>query len=247
MNALKILSYNIHKGFSATNLKFTLNEMKRAIQSVNIDLVFLQEIRGYHDKHIKEILTTSQIDFLADQKWPYMAYGRNAVYPTGDHGNAILSKYPILLSKNIDISSNKLERRGMLHTQIDIPGQPTPIHAICLHLNLLEKGRELQISRLCDYISEKIPADQPIVIGGDFNDWRQRASAILNERLQLKEVFMTLHDKHARTFPSAYPLFCLDRIYVRGLEISSSTTYTKKPWNRLSDHAAIFCKLRLLK
>jgi hypothetical protein len=45
-----------------------------------------------------------QLEFLADEVWSYRAYGKNAVYDHGHHGNAILSKMPFTYHSNHDIS-----------------------------------------------------------------------------------------------------------------------------------------------
>jgi endonuclease/exonuclease/phosphatase family metal-dependent hydrolase len=225
-----------------------LNQMKQAIQRVNADLVFLQEVVGYHEtsgRRTKNWLTTAQFDYLADQVWPHVAYGKNAMYSSGHHGNAILSRYPIIAMDNLDVSTNRLERRGLLHARIACPGQDEPLHAICLHLDLFESGRRLQVARLCQLIADVVPPEASLVVAGDFNDWRQRVSQVLAERLQLQEVFMSLYGEHAQTFPSWHPVLRLDRIYVRGLQICSARRLVKEPWSRLSDHAALFSELAL--
>src|SRR4051812_7468381 len=96
-SGLRVISYNIHKGFSSGNLKFILKKMREALRFVQPDLIFLQEVLGHHEVHsrrIKDWPDQSQFEFLAHELWPHFAYGRNAVYTNGHHGNAILSKYP---------------------------------------------------------------------------------------------------------------------------------------------------------
>ena len=69
--------------------------------------MFLQEVLGEHGKHAsryEDWPATSQYEFLADSMWSDFAYGQNAVYPDGHHGNALLSKYPIKASRNLDVS-----------------------------------------------------------------------------------------------------------------------------------------------
>lgn len=78
--------------------------MRNTIQKYRVDLVLLQEVVGKHEKHTP---TTSQFEFLADGVWPHFAYGKNAVYDEGHHGNAILSLYPIVEWKNLDFQTKK--------------------------------------------------------------------------------------------------------------------------------------------
>jgi endonuclease/exonuclease/phosphatase family metal-dependent hydrolase len=245
---LRVLSYNIHKGFNSTNLKFILSKLKESIESVHADIVLLQEVVGHNEKHrtkIQEWPTGSQFEYLADRLWPHFAYGKNAVYTHGHHGNAILSKYPILMWENVDVSTNRLERRGLLHIAVDLPESKIPLHVICLHLGLFESGRMVQIRQLCDRIKSMVPAASPLIVGGDFNDWTERASSILLDELQLQEIFVQLTGKHAKTFPSWLPSLKLDRIYHRLLEPVGAHAFSQGVWNELSDHVALMGEYKM--
>ena len=245
---IRILSYNIHKGFSL-NRRFVLAAIKNAIQTTNADLVFLQEVIGENKKHSKTLDSwpvTTQLEFLADTLWPHFAYGKNAVYTEGHHGNAILSRHPVLQFENIDISNNRFERRGLLHATVESLREGIPdLHAICVHLDLFENGRNLQIERIVRRIREHVPDESPLIIAGDFNDWREKASPILEKELGVKEVFHQLHGCHAKSFPAWFPFLRLDRIYVRGFEASEAICFTKSPWDTLSDHGAVMAQLTL--
>ncbi|MFZ9595295.1 MAG: endonuclease/exonuclease/phosphatase family protein [Bdellovibrionia bacterium] len=240
-------SYNIHKGFSLGNRRFVLNRMRSVLRELHPDLIFLQEVLGQHDSHEKKIKdwpSEPQFEFLAHELWPHYAYGRNAVYSSGHHGNAILSKFPFSFYENIDISSNPFEKRGLLHGVLEVPGKKSkPLHVICIHLGLLEGDREEQTERLCARIQSHVPPDEPLVIGGDFNDWRGRISRVLHSSLGLKEAFHTIHGAHAKTFPSWYPALKLDRIYYRGLSVRGAHCFRGRPWVELSDHSALWAEL----
>lgn len=247
MSRLRVLSYNIHKGFSQSR-KFVLEHIKRAIREVDADLVFLQEVIGEHHGHrrrLKNWPAATQLEFLADSIWRHHAYGKNAVYSDGHHGNAILSQYPFSFYENIDVSTNRFERRGLLHGIIDLPRHADPLHVICLHLDLLDRGRRMQIQRLCDRIERHVPHEAPLIIAGDFNDWREGLSAPLEDILSVREVFREKNGAHARSFPSWFPLLPLDRIYCRGLDIVSVRCLQGPPWSDLSDHNALFAELKL--
>lgn len=243
---LRVLTYNIHKGFSTGNRRFVLEQIREAIRSVHADLIFLQEVLGHHETHGRRVEnwpTMSQFEFLADSLWPHFAYGKNAVYSAGHHGNAILSKYPFTFWENEDVSTNKLERRGLLHGVIEIPGHTKPVHAICVHLGLIEAERQTQITRLCKRIHSMVPDGEPVVIAGDFNDWMGRATRPLKNELQVSEVFEEAGGAHARTFPSWLPVLKLDRIYYRGGSVEKSMTLSGQPWSSLSDHVALYAEL----
>lgn len=96
--SFKVLTINIHKGFTAFNRRFILPELRDAVRTVSADIVCLQEVMGAHEVHplhVENWPDTSHYEFLADTMWSDFAYGRNAVYPEGHHGNAVLSRYPI--------------------------------------------------------------------------------------------------------------------------------------------------------
>jgi endonuclease/exonuclease/phosphatase family metal-dependent hydrolase len=241
---LRILSYNIHKGFSSGNRRFVLDKIRDAIREIHADLVFLQEVQGEHEdprRMHKDRPDQSQFEYLAEEIWPHFAYGKNAVYDAGHHGNAILSKYPIIFFENIDVSTNRLEKRGILHATLELPRGH--VHAMCVHLGLLENERGIQVKRLSSRIGSHVPNAHPLIIGGDFNDWRGRVTTELDQTMGISEAFTSLHDTHARTFPSWLPALKLDRVYFRGLHAKSARVLSGDPWRELSDHAAIFVEL----
>ncbi len=246
--SLKIITLNAHKGFTVFNRRFILHELRAAVRSVGADLVFLQEVLGSHERHSARYANWPdhpQYEFLADTIWKQYAYGRNAVYPHGHHGNALLSRFPIVHSENCDISVEGPERRGLLHCVMDIPGRSSIMHAICVHLGLREAHRQQQLELMCELVDKKIPADAPLVIAGDFNDWRRRANEYLTRHLQLREAFLSLAGSLPRTFPARWPLLKLDRIYTRNLHIEKAQVLTGRPWSHLSDHAPLVARVAL--
>lgn len=245
---LRVLSYNIHKGLSTTNRSFVLPTIRTALSALQPDIVFLQEVLGQHDKHASRFAEwplLPQFEFLAEGIWPHVAYGKNAVYAHGHHGNAILSKYPIVGFENIDISTNAFESRGILHAIVEVPGYQTPLHCLCVHLNMLRRGREQQLRDLSRRVVQSVSLHEPLLVAGDFNDWREDASRFLFEGVGLTEVFLHLKGAHAVTFPSSYPLLRLDRVYARGLDPLQGEILTRSPWGALSDHAALYAELLL--
>ncbi|WP_282387279.1 MULTISPECIES: endonuclease/exonuclease/phosphatase family protein [unclassified Pseudomonas] len=241
-----VLTVNTHKGFTALNRRFILPELREAVRSVAADVVFLQEVHGTHEQHPKRYdnwPTMPQYEFLADSLWPQFAYGRNAVYPAGDHGNALLSKFQIIRHDNLDVSISGHENRGLLHCVLCLPGDGTEVHAICVHLGLRESHRNAQLDLLMQRLAE-LPADAPVIVAGDFNDWRQRADAQLKP-CGLREVFAEQYGKPARSFPARLPALRLDRIYVRNLKASRPKVLTNRPWSHLSDHAPLSVEIEL--
>lgn len=246
--AFKVMTVNTHKGFTFFNRKFILHELREAVRSVGADVVFLQEVQGAHEKHPSKFLNFPQdphYEFLADEIWPEFAYGRNAVYPHGHHGNAVLSKFPIEHYQNHDVSISGPERRGLLHCVLRVPTHDLRLHAICVHLGLKESHRKRQLDLLCKLVHTEVPPEAPLVVAGDFNDWRHRANPILERNCGLREVFVHAHGEHVRTFPARWPVLALDRIYVRHARIHSPVVLPRRPWSHLSDHAPLVAEISL--
>jgi endonuclease/exonuclease/phosphatase family metal-dependent hydrolase len=247
--SLRILTLNTHKGFTLCNRRFVLPELRDAIRSTAADVVFLQEVLGSHAKHATRHAAwpaAPQYEFLADGIWTQFAYGQNAVYPEGHHGNALLSRYPIVAYENLDVSApGRAERRGLLHCTIAAPGQAQAIHAICVHFGLTEPHRRAQAELLCRRVEEAVPASAPLVVAGDFNDWRLEIHALLYERSGLQEGFAVMHGAVARTFPARMPLLRLDRVYLRHVRPRIAQRLSARPWSHLSDHASLVVEVQL--
>ncbi|MBS4095814.1 MAG: endonuclease/exonuclease/phosphatase family protein [Sulfuricella sp.] len=243
---LKIVTHNIHKGFSQFNRHMMLHDLRANLRATQADVVFLQEVVGAHDGHPARYANypeLSQYEFLAESVWEDYAYGKNAVYPAGHHGNAILSRYPIAAWENLDVSAHRFEQRGLLHCEIEAPGWRDKLHCLCVHFGLFARGRRRQLAWLRERIRREVPSHAPLVIAGDFNDWGGEACDILAHDLHLTEAFSALEGRPAKSYPAALPLFRLDRIYVRGVHVKSAEVLSGRPWSRISDHAALSATL----
>ncbi len=244
---LRIVTHNIHKGLSQFNRRMMMNELRDELRDIAADIVFLQEVQGQHQKNARRFHNwpaAPQYEFLADQVWQDHAYGRNAVYDHGHHGNAILSRFPILSAENQDISGHALERRGILHCVIGL-AEGRRLHCMCVHLALTERIRGRQIGALIKRMQLLVPENEPLIVAGDFNDWRNLAGKRLISETGLTEAFRDRHGKAARSFPSTMPVFRLDRIYTRGFSVTHAQVHHGLPWSRISDHAALSADIEL--
>ncbi len=240
---LRVATLNIHKGLSLFNRRMVIHELRVGLKKIDADLVFLQEVQGLHERNALRFGAwpqTAQHEFLAGEDWQH-AYGRNAVYEYGHHGNAILSRFPIVSADNHDVSNHRFERRGLLHCRIAVPGFAMPLDCACAHLSLDEKGRRRQLDALGVHLAG--PRAAPMIVAGDFNDWRHSASRMMAQQLGLTEVSVMHHGRPARTFPSIMPMLRLDRIYVRGFRVLAAKVHRGVPWSLLSDHLAVSAEL----
>ena len=121
-----------------------------------------------------------------------------------------MSKYPIIQTKNYDLTNHPLEKRGVLHAQIEIPPIQQSIELFSTHLDLTQWGRNRQVTTLSQIIQQTTHSQSKVVLGGDFNDWNLR---IHNK---LKSTNLN-YIKPIPTFPCFLPLFSLDHIFYKNL------------------------------
>lgn len=243
---LRMMTYNMHKGFGVGNFRFILHELRREIEHLHCDVVCLQEVLGEHRKHGSKRQNwpeMGQFEFLADQIWPHHVYGKNAVYEQGHHGNAILSRYAFNAWENLNVSPYESASRSILHGVLHVPGMTADLHIICIHFGLLGSERHGQVSALIERIRAHVPDTDPLIVAGDFNDWRGAAGKRIEHALNMTEVFRTLTGKHARSFPAWAPTLSVDRIYVRGMRPTGCERIDHAPWRGLSDHLPLTCTL----
>lgn len=246
-HSLKLLTLNTHKGFTTFNRRFVLHELREALRDAGADIVFLQEVIGAHRHHAARHAnwpTQPQYQFLAESIWGSAVYGGNAVYEHGDHGNAVLSRWPIVRYRNHDASLDRLERRGILHCVVQVPHGPE-VHLICTHLSLRESHRHRQVQQLCGIVAAEVPPEATLFVAGDFNDWRGRAHQVLLREAGLREAFIESAGQAAASFPARWPLLQLDRIYFRNARVSGGKVLQHKPWSRLSDHLPLYAEARV--
>lgn len=144
---------------------------------------------------------------------------------------------PLNIMKIATSRSAVAKKRGVLYCRITPPMLNRPIHVMCVHLGLRESHRRAQLTMLAGWVNA-LPESEPVLVAGDFNDWRQKAGPPLNAA-GLEEIFTRAHGRPARTFPVSMPLLRLDRIYVKNANASSPTALPLRNWRHLSDHAPL--------
>lgn len=243
---IRILSYNIHKGFTIGNTDFILQQIRNAMREVNADVLFLQEVLGDHNDsrcRIPDWETAIQFEYLADTTWPHFAYGKNAVYSEGHHGNAILSKFPIVEWTNRLISTNRFEQRGLLKARVMIPQLEREMILANTHLDLTQGGRDQQAKMIIDDLRKD--AETPWVLLGDFNDWNKKIAKTIESELGVIEAFKTLHGKYPPTFPSLLPVLSLDRVFLNKMKVIKAVTLKDGHWKKLSDHLPLYVEIEI--
>ena len=246
MNSITVATYNMHKGMSALNQRVQLSQMADALRQLSADVLFLLEVQGENLRRAQKLADFPHAphhEVLGEAlTYHHRSYGKNAEFAQRHHGNAILSHLPIATKNNVNISVNKLEQRGVLHCEIQPDTWDLPLVCLCAHLNLREPDRIKQYQAIYDYVNEHIHPDSPLILAGDFNDWRHRSCENLGENLGLNEVFAS-QGSRPKTFPARLPVLSLDRIYTRHLDIVTTRSHRGAPWQHLSDHLPLSATL----
>ena len=246
---MRVATYNIHKGVRGMGLRkrLEIHNLGLAVEALDADLVFLQEVSLYHAREAQRFQRTSfgwpaagQAQFLAPLGYE-AAYRTNAVTRHGEHGNALLSRWPIGDVGHQDVSDHRFEQRGLLHVPVAWNGET--VHAVVVHFGLVHRSRVRQVQRLADFLEREIPPGAKLVVAGDFNDWGERLDAPMTELGLARAAAPGTGRPDAATFPSLAPVFALDRFYLRGLECRSTLVPRGLAWSRMSDHLPLVAEL----
>jgi len=169
---LRVATYNIHKGVRGVGprKRLEIHNLGLGVKALDADLVFLQEVRLFHHRDARRFDRTwfgwpeqGQAEFLAPEGYE-AAYRTNAVTRDGEHGNALLSRWPLGEVEHHDVSDHRFEQRGLLHVVVHWQGQA--VHCIVAHFGLVHASRIRQAQRLGAYIAAEVPPAAPVLAGG---------------------------------------------------------------------------------
>jgi endonuclease/exonuclease/phosphatase family metal-dependent hydrolase len=233
MKTFKVATYNIHKGVQGLGpaRRLEIHNLGHAVEQFDADIVCLQEVRAFNRLHARRFAhwpDMGQADFLAPEGYTPV-YRTNAITKHGEHGNALLSRWPVVEHSHENMSDHRFEQRGLLHTILRV--QERDVHVIVVHLGLLPASRVRQIKQLQRYIVREVPAETPVLVAGDFNDWGNTVT-----RMMVEFGFQSHDGGGTPTYPSRLPLVQLDYVYARGLQAVHSFTPQGGIWSRMSDH-----------
>jgi endonuclease/exonuclease/phosphatase family metal-dependent hydrolase len=242
MNIVRIATYNIHKGVQGVGPKrrLEIHNLGHAIEQLDADIVCLQEVRKVNRseaQHFKRWPELPQADFLAPEGYEAV-YRTNAFTKHGEHGNALLSRWPVVTHQHEDISDHRFEQRGLLHVEVMVHGQS--VHVLVVHLGLVRGSRARQLAQLQRFIEREVPSTAPLLVAGDFNDWGALVKRVLNT-VNLK----AFEGSRQPTFPARLPLVQLDYVYARGLTPLTIQVPSGRIWWRMSDHLPLIAEFAL--
>jgi endonuclease/exonuclease/phosphatase family metal-dependent hydrolase len=239
---LRILTYNVHKCIGGLDRRYEPERVIGTIAHYDPDIVLLQEV----DEEAERSRFHRQVDLLGDG----LRFAHRVFYPNvklrrgGRYGNAVLSRFPIDRSQNIDLSIPLKKPRGVLHARCRVPfkGTERTVHVYNMHLGLAGFERGMQLRRfLGSHPFATLHHRTPIVVGGDLNDvW-----GTLGERF-LEPAGFRRTGGPIKTFPAFRPVRALDAIFVRG-EVEPGRCFQARveTARQASDHLPLIAELWL--
>jgi endonuclease/exonuclease/phosphatase family metal-dependent hydrolase len=253
-STFRIVTWNIHKGVRGMGLRkrLEIHAMQAAVAGLNADVICLQEVRRINHKEAARFTqwpSLPQADFLAPSGYEAV-YRTNAFTRHGEHGNALLSRHPVLSQAHEDMSDHRFEQRGLLHACLQVSGQK--LHVIVVHLGLIAASRARQMAQLSRYIERDIPKQEALIVAGDFNSpiapvrWAQSVLGSSNGLPSKPRSPKLLHALRGHaTFPSRLPIVQLDHVFARHARIVSSHVPKEPAWARMSDHLPLVVEVQL--
>lgn len=194
---LTIATYNIHAAVGSDG-RFSPARVARVLREINADIIALQEVPlgGSHWPNVLSALQQA-VRLVAVDAYTFSIGGRR-------FGNAILSRYPILATRRIDISFGSREPRAALDADIYCHGHA--LRVIATHLGLRAVERRAQIGKLLQTFDT---GEMPVILLGDVNEWFVWGRTLRRLISHFQSV------PAPATFPARWPVFALDRIWIR--------------------------------
>ena len=238
---LRTLSYNIHKCIGGIDRRYDPDRIVEVIQKLDIDVAMLQEVDGGVARSNRD----HQVDLLAERLGlRYRTWFPNVdVRGGGQYGNAILSRYPIIESTNLDLSIRFKKRRSALHAVLRVRHDDVDrtVHVYNMHLGLARYERRRQLRMFLDsHPFQNLHHDTPIVVGGDLNDVYGGLGELL-----APAGFRGI-ERRPLTFPAWGPMRALDAIFVRGaMDFLRLARCDSELARRASDHRPLVAEVKL--
>ena len=242
MAVLRVATYNIHKGVQGLGpaRRLEIHNLGHAVEQLDADVVCLQEVRKLHrreQQYFTRWPELPQAEFLAPDGYEAV-YQTNATTRHGEHGNALLSRWPVVSRGHEDMSDHRFEQRGVLH--VTVHAHRRAVHILVLHLGLIPGSRVRQVEQLGRFIEREIPRRAALIVAGDLNDWGAKLRPAMKEFGLIDFV-----GERQLTYPSRLPLAQLDYVYARGLKPMGIEVPRGRIWGRMSDHLPLIAEFKI--
>lgn len=225
-----VVSWNVH-GFVARNGDFSPEPALRVLERLAADVVALQEVED------REWQGVPALDWLANRGgWQAWA-GPTLMRGDARYGNAILARAPALAVRRHDLAVTAgAEPRGVL--DVGFAHGEGSLRVMVTHLGLKRDDRRRQVEELLSIVGPAEPG-RIDVLAGDFNEWLPRSRLLA----RIEAAFDA--GMGGRTFPARWPLFALDRIYLRPARMAEGFR-VERLLGAESDHLPVVATLRVV-
>lgn len=236
---MRLLTYNIHKGFGGSDRRYRPERIHAVIASVQPDIVCLQEV----DRNVRRSHYHDQPAVLAGH---YAAaascFQLNVPHRDGGYGNLILSRWPFRSQHHLCLRQGRRKPRGAQLVIVETP--QGPLQLVNWHLGLSERERHWQAVQLLEHPTFRQAAHLATLIAGDFNDWRNTLGRLRFAAHDFHQA--TIPTRQYRSFPAFMPVAALDKVFYRGAVELHHVQVVKTPLaRRASDHLPLVVDFHL--
>ncbi|WP_339138028.1 MAG: endonuclease/exonuclease/phosphatase family protein [Candidatus Electrothrix sp. GW3-4] len=225
--SLKLATYNIHRCIGTDGVRDP-QRIHRVLQEIQADIIALQEVE-YAE-------TVDELGFTRSGQPLHTVVGPTVVSEDSKYGNVLLSRYPALRTRTINISYPSREKRGAL--DVDIRCQDRTVRIIATHLGLNPAERRSQTKQLLQLLHNR-PEPIPTILMGDINEW-----FIWCRPLRQMHKYFGRNPSSPATYPGRFPLLALDRIWCHPSNLISTRIRHNTPLSRIaSDHLPLTATL----
>ena len=233
--SVRVVTYNIHTCVGVDR-RYDPGRISTVLREINADIACLQEV----DARRRSGRHANQWAYLGAATGCRVVTGTGVCQPRGRFGNAILTRFPVLSARVIDLTVAGYEPRAAIDADVLIVKRV--LRVIATHFGLHAAERRQQANRLMAALGEPVSANRreahALLLMGDLNEWRGRSGAIRSLDRHLGP------SAAARTFPSWMPVLALDRIYADGPAVLRDVGVHHSPLARLaSDHLPLVGRL----
>jgi len=239
--ALRIATYNVHK-CRGLDRRTRPDRIAGVISKLDADIVAVQEILDVSNGRPEFDQVRRMQSYLSGYE---LCFGENRRLHGGRYGNLTLSRFPVKLCENYDITWRHRERRGCLRSDVVLPGGVV-LHLFNVHLGTSFVERRHQARMLLgDEVLRRDQYSGPTMVVGDFNEWtRGLASRLMSKAFEAAEPRKLL--RYPRTYPGVFPLLHLDHFYYDAhLRLTSFRVYRTPTSLLASDHLPLVASFEI--
>jgi len=239
---IRVATYNIHK-CKGLDQRTSPERIAKIIRELDADVVAIQEILDVPNGPPKFDQVRSIIAELGSNY--RKCFGGNRALYGGQYGNLTLSRFPVQVCRNYDLTWRHRERRGCLRTDLLLP-KNNLLHVFNVHLgtSFVERRHQARML-LSDKMLTHAQWEGPRIVVGDFNEWtRGLASRLMGEAFEAARPETLL--RHGRTYPGVLPFLHLDHFYYdKHLALRSFRAHRSRAALIASDHLPLIAEFEL--